>query len=138
MAGPLDTASREALGDREVAARFIEVFYAQNRLTEAFTAWVHPDYIQHDPNAPNGRDGTIEVLARHMADNPGMSHDVKRVIHGEDGMVAVHYHFRRAPEDRGAAVVDIFRIEGGYLVEHWDVIQPLPDPANAKNDSGMF
>ena len=90
------------------------------------------------PNAPNGRDGTIAVLAEHMARNPQMSHEVKRVIHGEGGMEAVHYHFRRAPDDRGAAVVDIFRIENGYLVEHWDVIQPLPDPAEAKNDSGMF
>ena len=135
---PLDTSDREKLSVREVAERFIEVFYNQNRLTDAFRAWVHPDYIQHDPNAPNGRDGTIAVLAEHMARNPQMSHEVKRVIHGEGGMVAVHYHFRRAPDDRGAAVVDIFRIEQGYLVEHWDVIQPLPDPALARNNNGMF
>ena len=99
---PLDTSDREKLSVREVAERFIEVFYNQNRLTDAFRAWVHPDYIQHDPNAPNGRDGTIAVLAEHTARNPQMSHEVKRVIHGEGGMVAVHYHFRRAPDDRGA------------------------------------
>jgi predicted SnoaL-like aldol condensation-catalyzing enzyme len=129
---------RSRLPPREVANRFIEVFYNQNRLTDAFEEWVHPDYVQHDPNSPTGRDGTIGVLAEHMARHPRMSHDVKRVIHGDDGTVAVHYHFRREPDDRGLAVVDIFRIESGYLVEHWDIMQPVPDPSAAKNQNGMF
>jgi predicted SnoaL-like aldol condensation-catalyzing enzyme len=141
-ADPVDVSDRASLSDREVSERFIEVFYNQNRLVDGFRAWVHPDYIQHDPNSPTGRDATIEVLAAHMQRNPGMTHDVKRVIYGEDEqgrtLVAVHYHFKRAPEDRGSAVVDIYRIEDGYLVEHWDVIQPLPDPATAKNDNTMF
>jgi predicted SnoaL-like aldol condensation-catalyzing enzyme len=133
---PMGTSDRASLSDREVADRFIEVFYNQNRLVDGFRAWVHPDYIQHDPNSPTGRDATIEVLARHMAANPAMTHDVKRVIHGDDGLVAVQHHFKRAPEDRGSAVVDIFRIEDGYLVEHWDVIQPVPE--TALNENTMF
>lgn len=135
---PLDTSNRAQLSVREVSERFIEVFYNQNRLTDAFRAWVAPDYIQHDPRSPTGRDGTIEALEEHMARHPRMTHDVKRVIYGDDGMVAVHYHFRRTPDDRGSAVVDIYRIENGYLVEHWDVIQPIPDPATFRNDNGMF
>jgi len=137
---PMDTSHRESLSDRQVSERFIEVFYNQNRLTDGFEAWVHPDYIQHDPNSPTGRDPTIEVLAAHMQANPEMTHDVKRVIYGEDGpdgtLVAVHYHFKRAPDDRGSAVVDIYRVQDGYLVEHWDVIQPVPE--EALNDNTMF
>jgi predicted SnoaL-like aldol condensation-catalyzing enzyme len=135
---PLDTSDRVRLSSREVADRFIEVFYRQNRLVEAFEAWVHPDYIQHDPNSGTGRDATIEALAAHMQRSPGMSHDIKRVIYGEDRTVAVHYHFRHAPEQRGLAVVDLFRIEHGYLVEHWDIIQPIPEPETFKNNNGMF
>ena len=67
-----------------------------------------------------------------------MVHEVRRVIYGEDGLIAVHYRFAFAPEDRGMAVIDLFRIEDGYLVEHWDVIQPIPDPVTAKNDNGML
>ena len=137
---PMDTSDRAGLSDRDVSERFIEVFYNQNRLTDGFRAWVHPDYIQHDPNAPTGRDGTIAVLADHMAAHPHMTHDVKRVIYGEpdkDGtLVVVHYHFRRRPDDRGLAVADIYRIKDGYLVEHWDILQPIPE--TAKNDNGMF
>ena len=137
---PTYTEDRAQLSDREVSERFIEVFYNQNRLVDGFRAWVHPDYIQHDPNSPTGRDATIEVLAAHMERNPQMTHDVKRVIYGEDEqgktLVAVHYHFKRAPEDRGSAVVDIYRIEDGYLMEHWDVIQPIPE--DALNQNTMF
>lgn len=135
-----DTSNRASLPDRVVAERFIEVFYNQNQLVEGFALWVHPDYIQHDPNSPTGRDPTIAILRAHMAANPQMSHEVKRVIHGDEGpdgtLVAVHYHFRRAPGDRGSAVVDLFRIKDGYLVEHWDVIQPVPP--TALNDNTMF
>ena len=135
---PLDTSDRAQLSPREVSERFIEVFYRQNRLVEAFEAWVHPDYIQHDPNSGTGRDATIEALEAHMQRSPNMSHDIKRVIYGEDGTVCVHYHFRHAPDQRGLAVVDLFRIEKGYLVEHWDIIQPIPDPETFKNANGMF
>ena len=135
---PMDTTNRAELSDRQVSERFIEVFYNQNRLTDGFRAWVHPDYIQHDPNSPTGRDATIAVLAAHMEANPQMTHDVKRVIYGDDGMVAVHYHFKRNPEDRGQAVVDIYHVKDGYLVEHWDVLQPVPDPAEVLNDNTMF
>ena len=53
-----------------------------------------------------------------------MSHDIKRVIYGEDGTVCVHYHFRHAPDQRGLAVVDLFRIERGYSTL---VANPLTD-----------
>lgn len=142
MTDPLDTSDRATLSDREVADRFIEVFYHQNRLVDAFRAWVHPDYIQHDPQAGTGRDATIEALDAHMKRSPAMSHDVKRVVYGESELegtlVAVHYHFRHSPEQRGLAVVDLVRIKDGYLVEHWDVIQPIPDPENFRHANGMF
>jgi predicted SnoaL-like aldol condensation-catalyzing enzyme len=131
---------RATLPDRLVSEKFIEIFYDRNELVAGFERWVHPDYIQHDPNSPTGRDATIEVLAAHMLRNPQMTHDVKRTIYGEDEqgrtLVAVHYHFKRVPDDRGSAVVDIYRIENGYLVEHWDVIQPVPE--SPLNDNTMF
>ena len=98
--------------------------------------------IQHNPNAPTGRDATMAFLGNAGAANPELTHDVKRVIHGEEkdgeGLVAVHHHFRRTSGERGWAVVDIMRIKDGYVVEHWDVMQPVPDPAASKNANGMF
>ncbi|MBO0749083.1 MAG: nuclear transport factor 2 family protein [Porphyrobacter sp.] len=135
---PRDTSNRERLSVREVAERFVELFHHQDNPVDAFTCWVHPNYIQHNPNAPTGRDATMAFLANALANNPELTHDVKRVIYGDGDLVAVHHHFRRTRQERGWAVVDILRIENGYVVEHWDVMQPVPDPAETKNSNGMF
>jgi predicted SnoaL-like aldol condensation-catalyzing enzyme len=135
---PRDTSNRENLSVREVAERFIELFHHQDQVGDAFRCWVHPDYIQHNPNAPTGRDATTAFLENAVRNNPDLTHDVKRVIIGDGDLVAVHHHFRRTKDERGWAVVDILRIENGYVVEHWDVMQPVPDPADTKNDNSMF
>ncbi|WEK45757.1 MAG: nuclear transport factor 2 family protein [Candidatus Andeanibacterium colombiense] len=138
---PRDTSGRESLSARQVAERFVELFHRQDNVVDAFMAWVHPDYIQHNPNAPSGRDETLKVLAAAVANNPELTHDVKRVIYGEnmhgpEGMVVVHHNFRRRKDERGWAVIDIMRIKDGYVVEHWDVMQEVPE--TAKNTNSMF
>lgn len=135
---PRDTSNRSQLSAREVAERFIELFHHQDNPVDAFTCWVHPDYIQHNPNAPTGRDESMAFLAAAVKNNPELTHTVKRVIYGDADLVAVHHHFRRKADERGWAVVDILRIAGGYVVEHWDVMQPVADPAESKNANGMF
>ena len=137
---PRDTSNRETLSVREVAERFVELFHHQDNVVDAFMAWVHPDYIQHNPNAPSGRDATLEVLSAAVKNNPELTHTDKRVIYGDEqdreGLVAVHHHFRRKKDERGWAVVDILRIKDGYVVEHWDVMQEVPE--TARNQNGMF
>ena len=135
---PCDTANREALSVRQVAERFIQLFYVEDSPREAFMAWMHPDYIQHNPNAPTGRDATLAMMEASLKRLPDLSHEVKRVVWGDGDLVAVHFHFKYEPDTRGFSVVDILRIEGGYIREHWDVIQEVPDPATSKNSNGMF
>jgi predicted SnoaL-like aldol condensation-catalyzing enzyme len=135
---PRDTANRETLSVGQVADRFIQLFYVEDNPTDAFTCWMHPDYMQHNPNAPTGRDATLEVLAAAVRNNPELTHNAKRVIYGDGDLVAIHHHFRRTRDERGWAVVDILRIKDGYVVEHWDVMQPVPDPADCKNANGVF
>ena len=135
---PRDTSNRAALSVREVAARFIQLFYVEDNPTDAFTCWMHPDYIQHNPNAPTGRDATLAMMQGSMARLPQLTHEVKRVVWGDADLVAVHFHFLREPGTRGYAIVDLLRVEGGYIVEHWDVMQEVPDPATSRNANGMF
>ena len=135
---PRDTSGREQLSVREVAERFIQLFYVEDNPRDAFLCWMHPDYIQHNPNAPTGRDATLAMMEASLSRLPDLSHEVKRVVWGEGDLVAVHFHFKYEPDTRGFSVVDILRIEGGYICEHWDVIQDVPDPETAKNANGMF
>jgi len=135
---PRDTANREALSVREVAERFIQLFYVEDNPRDAFMAWMHPDYIQHNPNAPTGRDATLAMMQASMARLPDLSHEVKRVVWGDADLVGVHFHFIREADHPGYAIVDILRIENGFVREHWDVMQAMPDPAEALNDNGML
>jgi predicted SnoaL-like aldol condensation-catalyzing enzyme len=135
---PRDTSAREALSPHEVADRFIQLFYVEDNPTDAFTCWMHEGYIQHNPNSGTGRDATVAMLANAVRTNPELTHNVMRVIYGDGNLVAIHHHFRRTADELGWAVVDILRIENGYIVEHWDVMQPVPDPAGTKNTNGMF
>jgi predicted SnoaL-like aldol condensation-catalyzing enzyme len=50
--------------------------------------------------------------------------------------VIAHVHGVRVPGQRGSAIVDIFRLEHGRIVEHWDVMQAIPD--QAENANGIF
>ena len=135
---PRNTVERAALSTRQVAERFIQLFYVEDDPRDAFLCWMHPDYIQHNPNAPTGRDATLAMMEASKARLPDLSHDVKRVIIGDADLFAVHFHFRREAGHRGYSAVDILRVEKGYIVEHWDVLQEVPDPATVQNDNGMF
>ena len=135
---PRDTSNREQLWVRQVAERFIQLFYVEDNPRDGFMCWMHPDYIQHNPNAPTGRDPTLAMMEASLSRLPDLSHEVKRVIWGDADLVAIHFHFKYEPDSRGFSVVDILRIDGGYIREHWDVLQDVPDPATSKNANGMF
>ncbi|MBK5451972.1 ester cyclase [Bacillus sp. TH22] len=68
--------------------------------------------------------------------NPNSSAEIKRVVVVVGDTVALHVYSRTNSEDKGVAIVDIFRIKDGKIVEHWDVIQEIPN--EAANDNTMF
>ncbi|MDJ0911718.1 MAG: nuclear transport factor 2 family protein [Woeseiaceae bacterium] len=123
------------LSPREVVGEFIDLFYEQKKVREAFETWVHPDYIQHKPTLPDGREPVINFLEGLLQRFPDRIFTIHRVIASDD-LVAVHYHSQANPDDLGFAVVDIFRVENCRMVEHWDVVQPVPE--ESANDNTMF
>ena len=128
-------AKRCTLKPKEVVTRFMTEFYIDKQVRSAFERWVDPGYIQHNPMAATGRDAAIAFLEPFFAANPAIHYEIKRVI-ADGNLVAVHAHGRFSPDDRGMAVVDILRVEGCKVMEHWDVVQPVPE--KAANPNGMF
>ena len=87
-------------------------------------------YTQHNPTAPDGIEGFKPFFAAYIKQYPKSSVQIKRVLADGD-FVVMHVHLLLNPDDRGRAAVEIFRLENGKIVEHWDVIQPIPEkPAN--------
>ena len=123
------------LTNRQIVERFIDLFYRQGRVREAFETYVHEDYIQHNPLAPDGRAAAIAALEPYFASQPQAVREIHRIIVDGD-LAAVHVRARQNPEDRGFAIVDILRLENGKIVEHWDVIQAVPE--QSANPHPMF
>ena len=92
------------------------------------------EYHQHNPGIASGSAGLREQFASFFQQFPGLIVERKRVIADGD-LVAIHAHVRLTPEDRGQAVLDIFRVRNG-IVEHWDVVQAVPE--TSLNDNTMF
>ena len=93
-------------------------------------------YIQHNPVAADGPEGFKGFVEFLKAKFPQSKSEIKRVF-AEGDYVILHVHAVREPGTRGAAIVDIFRLDAdGKIVEHWDVRQDVPE--KAANNNGMF
>jgi len=117
------------------AIGFLEMVFNQKKVKEGFDKYVGDKYIQHNPIAADGKDAAVEVLGKALQALPGWTYEIKHAYVDGDYAI-VHSHVRIKPEDRGMAVVDIFRFEKGKVVEHWDVVQPIPE--KSANNNTMF
>jgi len=102
---------------------------------EKASQYIGARYTQHNPSAADGRDGLKAFIGFLKERFPNNRSEIKRIFADGD-YVIVHVHAVREPGTRGNAIVDIFKLENGKVVEHWDVIQPVPE--KAANDNGMF
>jgi predicted SnoaL-like aldol condensation-catalyzing enzyme len=117
------------------AVEFLDLAINQNKVDEAAAKYLAPRYTQHNPQIPDGIDGVRVGIRGFIKQFPGLHLDFKRVIADGDLIIAVHSSFAGMGE-HGSAVVDIFRVKDGKLVEHWDVIETVP--ATSVNKNTMF
>lgn len=105
----------------------------QRRDASAVPRLYAEDYIQHNPDIPQGRDALQSLVA-------GLSNEVfyePGMMIAEGNLVAVHGRIR-GWSDAPQVVVDLFRIEDGRLAEHWDVLQDEVLPGGASGGISMF
>ena len=115
--------------NRKLVSDFVRVFYQDRDVRRAFEQYVAPDYVQHNPNIADGREAAIAALTP-LFSRKDVELQVRRVI--VDGDIAVVLISARDPSTpRGSAVADIFRLSNGRIVEHWDILQAVPEhPVN--------
>lgn len=97
--------------------------------------YISPDYVQHSSLAPPGRDALKQFLDFIRGQSPDAETHIKRSF-VDGNHVICHTHVIRHKGDPGLAVVDIFRVEGELIVEHWDVLMEVP--AQPVNPLPMF
>jgi predicted SnoaL-like aldol condensation-catalyzing enzyme len=120
---------------KRIVLDFFDLAFVQREAALAAERYLGETYTQHNPTAPDGPEVFPTLIGGLFTQAPEASFHLKRAI-AEDDQVVLHYNLQMFPGDLGQAVVDIFRVEDGRIVEHWDVMQPVP--ADSNNDNGMF
>jgi len=126
--------ARQQERDKKTVVDFYEKALNQKDF-DAAAKYLGPRYTQHNPNAADGPEGLRAFLGFLKEKFPNSRSEIKRVFAAGDHVI-LHVHAVREPGTRGNAIVDIFRLEDGKIVEHWDVVQPIPE--KAANANGMF
>ena len=138
----MDTDTSKEARNKEVVLRYMEgVINGKN--VHVLDEVMSEDWIAHNPIEPNGREGLKQFFSGMFGQFPDINADVKRMV-AEGDYVVVQSHYTSNPADRGndwapqsGATVDIFRLEDGLIVEHWDVNQ-RPIPESSVNGNTMF
>lgn len=121
-------------GNRTIVVDFYNRFFNDHDVAGA-GAVIVDDYKQHNPDVPDGKAPVVEYFTAYFKENPQSRARIVRSV-AQDDLVWLHVHATNGPDDRGQAVLDIFRVKDGKITEHWDVIQDVPEkPAN---DNTMF
>ena len=138
LAAALAAAAPAQAQQLEANKRNVVEFYNQalnEKNFEAASKYLGARYIQHNPVAADGPEGLKSFIGFLRDKFPQSRSEIKRVFADGD-FVIVHVHSVREPGTRGRAIIDIFRLENGKIVEHWDVVQDVPE--KAANANGMF
>jgi predicted SnoaL-like aldol condensation-catalyzing enzyme len=117
--------------NKHTVVEFYELAFNGKQPEQAVERYVGKEYIQHNPQAPDGPEAFIGFVRAF----PEASVDIRRVV-AEGDTVVTHSLLKFTPDDRGTVAADLFRLEDGKVVEHWDVLQPFPE--ESANPHPMF
>lgn len=117
--------------DEAIVRDFYHMLVDERDVAGAFAKHIAPDYVEHSGDVPDGTiPANIKYMTELLAKSPQGRVEVLR-SGAAKGLVFLHARFTPAPGARPVAIVEIFRVARGRIVEHWDVIAPVPEtPVN--------
>ncbi len=132
---PTDSQQQRSEQNKAIVVDFYQGVFLKHQVSTYADQYLADKYIQHNPHVQDGKAPFVNYFKQYFKQNPEAQNQIKRVIASGD-LVALHVHSTQSQADRGKAIVDIFRVENGKIVEHWDVIQAIPE--QSANSNSMF
>jgi predicted SnoaL-like aldol condensation-catalyzing enzyme len=119
--------------NKAVVMAFYELAINQRKPAESAGKYIGLPYTQHNPVVPlNGTEGFLQFIGGMFEKHPDLKVTVHKAL-AQENLVALHVHLKRDERDPGLAVAEFFRVEDGRIIEHWDVIQPVPEKTASGN-----
>jgi predicted SnoaL-like aldol condensation-catalyzing enzyme len=137
------TAASSPAATPEISAEAANIQTARNLYAAIFTArdiavasrYLGDEYIQHAADVADGKQGLARAIADIALQTPQISYEIKHII-AEGNLVTLMSHLRPTPDARGQMLFNIFRFDGGKIVEHWETVQDIPE--TSANGNGVF
>lgn len=122
---------------KQIVLQFYEAALNEKDYEKA-AVFLGSTYRQHNPWVQDGPEGFKRFIEFLRSRYPDAHNEVKKVFVDGDHVI-LHVHSVRVPGTPGRAIVEIFRVLDGKVVEHWDVIQEIAEPIYPPlHDNGMF
>ncbi|HUO67173.1 MAG TPA: ester cyclase [Gammaproteobacteria bacterium] len=125
--------------NRHVVVTMYNLLMNEHKVDEALQ-YIDPRYKQHNLRAPDGKEFIRTAFKARFVEYPKFRSDIKRTVADGD-LVVVHTHERYNPDDPsdlGNIIMDIYRVENGLIVEHWDAYMPVPPKEQWQHANGAF